>query len=44
MASESMENIRNEVESVVNEVVSRIYKQEQKLLAMRIPYGDAMDW
>lgn len=27
MASESTENIRNEVESIVNEAVSRIYKQ-----------------
>jgi hypothetical protein len=83
MVSESTENIRNEVESIVNEAVSRIYKQgqkvldafnwavdqikdqhgegyhalaildlmypklapkEQKLLAMRIPCGDAMDW
>ncbi len=83
MARESMENIRNEVESIANEAVSRIYKQgqkvldafnwavdqnkdqhgegyhalaildvmypklaprEQKLLAMRIPCGDAMDW
>jgi hypothetical protein len=83
MTSESTENIRNEVESVVNEAVNKIYKQgqkvldafnwavgqikdqhgegyhalaildlmypklaprEQKVLAMRIPCGDTMDW
>ncbi len=83
MANESTESIKNEVESIVNEAVSRIYKQgqkvldafnwavdqikdqhgegyhalaildvmypklaprEQKLLAMRIPCGDTMDW
>jgi hypothetical protein len=83
MASESTEKIKNEVESVVNEAVNKIYKQgqkvldafnwavdqikdqhgegyhalaildvmypklapkEQKLLAMRIPRGDSMDW
>jgi diphthamide biosynthesis methyltransferase len=83
MVKESTENIKNEVESVVNEAVNRIYKQgqkvlaafnwsvdqikdnhgegyhalaildvmypklapkEQKLLAMRIPCGDPMDW
>ncbi len=83
MVNESTENIKNEVESVVNEAVYKIYKQgqkvldafnwaveqikdqhgegyyalaildvmypklaprEQKLLAMRIPCGDAMDW
>ena len=83
MANGSTENIKNEVESIVNEAVNRIYKQgqkvldafnwavdqikdqhgegyhalaildvmypklaprEQKLLAMRIPCGDAMDW
>jgi hypothetical protein len=37
MASESTENIRNEVESIVNEAVSRIYKQGQKVL-------DAFNW
>jgi hypothetical protein len=83
MENESTESIKNEVESVVNEAVNKIYKQgqkvldafnwavgkikdqhgegyhalaildvmypklaprEQKLLAMRIPCGDAMDW
>lgn len=83
MVNESTVVIRNEVESVVNEAVNRIYKQgqkvmdafnwavdqikdqrgegyhalaimdvmypklglkEQKLLAMRIPHGDTMDW
>jgi hypothetical protein len=83
MVNESMESIRNEVESVVNVAVDRIYKQgqkvkdafnwavdqihdqhgvgyhslaildvmypklapkERKLLAMRIPCGDTMDW
>ncbi len=83
MANESTESIKNEVESVVNEAVNRIYKQgqkvldafnwavdqikdqhgegyhalaildlmypklapkERKLLAMRIPCGDTMDW
>jgi hypothetical protein len=83
MVSESTESIKNEVESVVNEAVNKIYKQgqkvldafnwavdqikdqhgegyhalaildvmypklaprEQKLLAMRIPCGDTMDW
>lgn len=83
MINESTESIKNEVESVVNEAVYKIYKQgqkvleafnwaveqikdqhgegyhalaildvmfpklaprEQKLLAMRIPCGDAMDW
>jgi hypothetical protein len=83
MVNESTESIKNEVESVVNEAVNKIYKQgekvlaafnwavysikdqhgegyralaildvmypklapkEQKLLAMRIPCGDPMDW
>ena len=83
MVNESTESIKNEVESVVNEAVNKIYKQgqkvldafnwavdqikdqhgegyhalaildvmypklglkEQKLLAMRIPCGDSMDW
>jgi ribosomal protein S7 len=83
MVSGSTESIKNEVESVVNEAVNKIYKQgkkvldafnwavdqikdqhgegyhalaildvmypklaprEQKLLAMRIPCGDTMDW
>ncbi len=83
MVIENTESIKNEVESVVNEAVNRIYKQgqkvqdafnwavgqikdqhgkgfhalaildvmypklglkEQKLLAMRIPCGDTMDW
>jgi len=83
MVNGSTENIKNEVESVVNEAVNKIYKQggkvlaafnwavdsikdqhgegyhalaildvmypklaprEQKLLAMRIPCGDTMDW
>ncbi len=83
MTNESTESIKNEVESVVNEAVNKIYKQgqkvldafnwaveqiqdqhgkgyhamaildvmypklatrEQKLLAMRIPCGDEMDW
>ncbi len=44
MVNEGTESIKNEVESVVNEAVNKIYKQGQKLLAMRIPCGDAMDW
>jgi ribosomal protein S7 len=82
MVNESTESMKNEVESIVNEAVNKIYKQgekvlaafnwavdsikdqhgegyhslaildvmypklapkEQKLLAMRIPCGDAMD-
>ncbi len=39
MVNEGTESIKNEVESVVNEA-----PREQKLLAMRIPCGDAMDW
>jgi hypothetical protein len=83
MENESTKSVKNEVESVVNEAVNKIYKQgqkvldafnwavaqikdqhgegyhalaildvmypklaprEQKLLAMRIPCGDTMDW
>jgi len=83
METESTKSIKNEVESVVNEAVNKIYQQgqkvldafnwavaqikdqhgegyhalaildvmypklaprEQKLLAMRIPCGDTMDW
>lgn len=83
MVNGSTENIKNEVESVVNEAVNKIYEhgqkvldafnlavsqirdqhgegyhalaildvmypklapREQKLLAMRIPCGDTMDW
>jgi hypothetical protein len=32
MINESSENIKNEVESVVNEAVNKIYKKGQKVL------------
>jgi len=33
MVKESAENIKNEVESIVNEAVNKIYKQGEKVLA-----------
>lgn len=83
MSNESTESIKKEVESIVDEAVNKIYRddrkvleafnwaveqikdqhgegyhalaildvmyprldpEEQRLLAMRIPCGDAMDW